>query len=82
MNWEAVGAIGELLGAAAVVITLVYLGLQVRLTRRTIISNTQQNISDSSVHLLSLSASSDRLSEAIAKALAGDRLNSEEATRV
>ncbi len=30
MNWEAIGAIGELLGASAVVITLVYLAMQVK----------------------------------------------------
>ena len=30
MNWEAIGALAELCGAAAVVVTLVYLALQVR----------------------------------------------------
>ena len=30
MNWEAIGAIGEVLGAFAVVATLLYLALQVR----------------------------------------------------
>ena len=30
MNWEAIGAIGELAGAGAVVATLVYLSLQIR----------------------------------------------------
>lgn len=30
MNWEAIGAIGELLGALAVVVTLVYLAAQIR----------------------------------------------------
>jgi len=30
MNWEAIGAIGEVLGAAAVVLTLGYLAVQVR----------------------------------------------------
>lgn len=30
MNWEAIGAIGELVGAAAVLATLVYLAAQVR----------------------------------------------------
>jgi hypothetical protein len=29
MNWEAVGAIGEVLGAAAVVLSLAYLGTQI-----------------------------------------------------
>ena len=30
MNWEAIGAIGELVGALAVVLTLIYLAAQVR----------------------------------------------------
>ena len=30
MNWEAIGAIAELLGAFAIIITLVYLTIQVR----------------------------------------------------
>ncbi|MDA1372383.1 MAG: hypothetical protein O2971_16680 [Proteobacteria bacterium] len=30
MNWEAIGAIGEILGAFAVVATLVYLATQIR----------------------------------------------------
>lgn len=30
MNWDAVGAVGEIVGAVAVVLTLIYLALQVR----------------------------------------------------
>ncbi len=30
MNWEAIGAVGEIVGAAAVVVTLIYLAAQVR----------------------------------------------------
>ncbi len=30
MNWDAIGAIGEIVGASAVVISLVYLALQIR----------------------------------------------------
>jgi hypothetical protein len=30
MNWEAIGAIGEVIGAVAVVVTLVYLAAQIR----------------------------------------------------
>lgn len=33
MNWEAIGAIGEIVGAAAVVATLIYLAIQTRRTR-------------------------------------------------
>ncbi len=34
MNWSAVGAIGELLGAAAVVVSLLYLAAQMRMGAR------------------------------------------------
>lgn len=30
MNWEAIGAIGEIVAAAAVLITLIYLAVQIR----------------------------------------------------
>lgn len=30
MNWEAIGAVGELAGAAGVIISLLYLGVQIR----------------------------------------------------
>jgi hypothetical protein len=33
MNWDAIGAIGEMLGALVVVITLVYLAVQIRYAR-------------------------------------------------
>jgi hypothetical protein len=33
MNWDAIGAVGEILGAVAVLATLVYLAIQVRYTR-------------------------------------------------
>ena len=36
MNWEAIGAIGESLGAIAVFITLGYLALQVQFARKEI----------------------------------------------
>jgi hypothetical protein len=34
MNWEAIGAIGEIVGAVAVVLSLVYLGAQIRQNTR------------------------------------------------
>jgi hypothetical protein len=41
MNWEALGAIGEIVGAVAVVVTLGYLAVQIRQNTRNIQSNTQ-----------------------------------------
>ena len=34
MNWDAIGAIGEIIGAAAVVLTLFYLAVQIRQSNR------------------------------------------------
>jgi hypothetical protein len=36
MNWDAIGAIGEIVGAAGVVITLMYLALQMKQNSKTI----------------------------------------------
>ena len=41
MNWDAIGAIGEIVGATATVLTLAYLALQIRQTR---ITQDQQNL--------------------------------------
>ena len=41
MNWDAIGAIGETVGAIATVLTLAYLALQIRQTRKT---QDQQNV--------------------------------------
>ena len=43
-NWDAVGAIGELVGATAVLITLIYLMIQVRQHSRSISSMATQSI--------------------------------------
>ncbi len=43
-NWEAIGAIGELIGALAVVLTLIYLTLQLRRNTQSVHANTHQQI--------------------------------------
>ena len=30
MSWEAIGAVGEIVGASAVIVTLIYLALQIK----------------------------------------------------
>ena len=34
MSWDAIGALGEIIGATAVILTLVYLASQVRYAKR------------------------------------------------
>jgi len=49
MNWEAIGAIGEIVGAAAVVVTLAYLAIQVRNSTRIARSATRQAIAETAM---------------------------------
>ena len=44
MNWEALGAIGDLVGAVAVVATLVYLAIQVRQNTRAMQAQTRDSM--------------------------------------
>ena len=45
MNWEAVGAIGEVLGALGVIVTLGYLAIQIRQNSVVVRASTRQAIS-------------------------------------
>ncbi|MFT4562959.1 MAG: hypothetical protein ACI9BW_002710 [Gammaproteobacteria bacterium] len=49
MNWDALGAISELVGALAVVATLVYLAIQIRQNTKQIEENTS-TVRASAVH--------------------------------
>ena len=49
MNWEAIGAIGEIVGATAVVATLVYLAVQIRNSTRIARSATRQSIAETAM---------------------------------
>ena len=44
MSWDAIGAIGEIIGAAAVVLTLAYLGVQVRQNNRNMRNAAYQHV--------------------------------------
>jgi hypothetical protein len=44
MNWDAIGAIGETLGAIAVVVSLIYLAAQIRQNSRTVEGASTQSI--------------------------------------
>jgi hypothetical protein len=68
MNWEALGAIGEIVGAAAVVVTLGYLAVQIRQNTRAVkVTGYQQLISG--LQQLSMIATQDpAASEFVARA--------------
>ncbi len=60
MNWEAIGAIGELIGAAAVVLTLLYLVKQIKQnTESTEAVGLQTWQSDSAAHWLAMAQNSE-----------------------
>lgn len=42
MNWDAIGAIGEIIGALAVVVTLIYLSVQLKLNTASLKANSYQ----------------------------------------
>ena len=47
VNWDAIGAVGEILGAAAVLVTLVYLARQIRQNTRSTRSQSRTRILES-----------------------------------
>ena len=61
------GALGEFLGSIGVIATLIYLAIQVRQTQRAVNANTYQALSDTSVSLFALSASTDGIAHAMTK---------------
>lgn len=58
MNWDAIGAIGEIVGAGAVVLTLIYLSIQLRQNTEALRSTAWQAIQDSE-HEFDLSLAHD-----------------------
>lgn len=73
MNWDAIGAIGENIGAFAVVISIIYLAVQIRQNTKTLAANTAQAVTDSAVDALMRVAESHDLSSVAAKTFAGDK---------
>jgi len=54
MNWEALGAVGELLGSLILLGSLLYVGIQIRDTKRQMISSASQSRTDSFFELWKL----------------------------
>ena len=67
MNWDAVGAIGEIIGAAAVVISLVYLAVQIKQNSKMVAANTFQSISTTASRETMEIAQNESLSALIVK---------------
>lgn len=78
MNWDAVGAVAELVGGVATVATLAYLALQIRQSAAATRAGIRQSIADSQIQYLNLRATDPLLRRASQKALSGHELEAEE----
>ncbi len=56
MNWEAIGAIGESLGAIGVIVTVIYVALQIRQNSEAVRGATEQNLMSQEMALYALLA--------------------------
>ena len=71
MNWEAIGAIGETLGAVAVVVSLVYLAIQIRIQNHESRISTINGLTEQWTALLTSIAQDKELSNTWAQGLRG-----------
>jgi len=66
MNWTAIGAVGEILGAVAVIVSLIYLAVQVRHNTESLRVQTLQNVMDR-VGTSDSRASSEHVADVLAR---------------
>jgi len=78
MNWDAVGAIGEMAGAAAVISTLFYLAVQVKQATSVARASARQVVAQMNVDSLAASFDSHLLSIAAKKTTLGEELTPDE----
>ena len=78
MNWDAVGAIAELLGAVATVAMLAYLAVQIRQASATARAQIRQSAADSQINYLNSRATDPFLRRASQKSFSGKELDEEE----
>ena len=72
MNWEAISAVGEIIGAVAVVVSLIYLATQVRSSFRATRANVHMGLHNSQAQFSSLLLSDPALRDLFDKACVGD----------
>jgi len=78
MNWDAVGAIGEIAGAATVIATLFYLALQVKHATSVARASARGVVAQMNVDALAASIDSHALSLAAKKTTLGEELTPDE----
>jgi hypothetical protein len=75
MNWEAIGAIGEIIGAAAVVATLGYLAIQTRQSNKLARSNTVLQLQAENRTHRNILAQDEALAKIVMRAINGEALS-------
>lgn len=78
MDIQDLGAIGEIVGGMAVLITLVYLGIQTRTNTRALRAQTHQQITESRRQTLILFFEYPELHDAVNRAHAGEELSEQD----
>ena len=82
MNWEAIGAVAELVAAIAVLPTLLYLAIQLRQNTRSLKSATIDSLNSSMADNARSIVENDAIIELLAKVGSNQPLSSTEATRL
>jgi len=82
MNWEAIGAIGEILGAIAVVATLIYLAIQIKQSTRVARSATRQAIAESAQTLANDVINAPEMADILVRHFRGEELTPAESLRL
>ena len=82
VNWDAVGAVAEVLGGVATVATLAYLALQIRQSSAATRAQIRQSIADSQIHYLNSRSTDPFLRRATQDALAGRELDEGDAAAI
>ena len=67
MNWEAIGAVGEIAGAVAVVLSLIYLASQIRYSNRLMTLEATRDAFDQSLPVVDMILTDDHLMEILIK---------------
>ena len=69
LNWDAIGAIGELVGATAVFVSIIYLALQIRQNSTAVRSSGSHNAAYSAIQILESIGTNRETREIFQKAL-------------
>ena len=82
MNWEAISAIAEVLGVIAIVVSLIYVAVQIRQNTKVARAATRQAIADSTENLGSDLLTNGEMAEIFVKHMSGEELSAVESLRL